>query len=384
MIHPMVDKPLFHGLVVLELAGVLAGPSVGLFCAELGVTVIKIEPPHGDVTRTWKLPEEKADNNRPAYFNSVNWGKKSVVLDLKTDEGQAALHQLVKQADVVITSNRPGSGEKLGTDAETLRKLNPRLIVLQVVGYSQNDPRPGYDAAIQAESGFMHMNGNTTSGPIKMPVAIIDVLAGHHLKEGLLLALLHRERTGEGSTMTVSLLQAAVASLVNQAANFLSAGVVPQPIGSEHPNIAPYGTVFYDRDKKPLTLAVGTDNQFRKLCEELNLGIFATAPTFATNQKRVRNRALLNDLLREQIALRDREELVCRLTELGVPSSPVNNIAEVFRLPEAERLVLKDQANQHGAVRSLVIQSDILPPRGLLPPPTFGEHTQSVLDGLEH
>ena len=183
--------------------------------------------------------------------------------------------------------------------------------------------------------------------------------------------------------MTVSLLQAAVASLVNQAANYLSAGIVPQPIGSEHPNIAPYGTVFYDRGKKPLILAVGTDSQFRKLCEELNLEVFATAPTFATNQKRVRNRALLNDLLSEQIALRDREELVSRLLGLGVPASPVNTVAEAFRLPEAESLVLKDPANRHGAVRSLALQSDILPLRDLLPPPAFGEHTQSLLDDLD-
>lgn len=379
----MADFNVLRELVILELAGVLAGPSVGLFCAELGATVIKIEPPEiGDVTRSWKLPEEDVQDDRPAYFNSVNWGKKSVVLNLKTEEGRTTLHSLAERADIVITSNRPDSGKKLGTDAETLRRMNPRLIVLQVSGYSPTDPRPGYDAVIQAESGFMQMNGHPVSGPTKMPVALIDILAGHHLKEGLLLALLHRERTGEGATLTVSLFQSAVSSLANQAANYLSAGVVPQPLGSEHPNIAPYGTVFYDANKKPLVLAIGTDVQFQKLCELLDLSAFANAPTFATNQKRVRNRGLLVDLLQEKIAERNRDELLSELIRAGIPVAAINNLAETFRLPEAKTLILKTMDGQHGAVRSFPIQSDFIKQPDLLPPPKLGEHTRDVLREL--
>ncbi|MEL6614610.1 MAG: CoA transferase, partial [Bacteroidota bacterium] len=226
------------GFRVIELAGVLAGPSAGQLFAELGADVIKVEPPGGDVTRTWRLPSEASGettdrNDRPAYFSAANWGKRSVALDLGQPGGREALHLLVRGADVVLTAYRPGSAERLGADAATLRALSPRLVVAELTGYGPDNPRAGYDAVIQAESGFMHLNGPTEgaapeasgeSGPTKMPVALMDLLAAHQIKEGVLAALLRRERTGEGATVQVSLTAAAAGALANQGTAWLQAG----------------------------------------------------------------------------------------------------------------------------------------------------------------
>lgn len=356
------------GLRVIELATVLAGPSVGQFLAELGADVLKIEPPHGDVTRRWTLAEEDPATSRPAYFASVNWGKRAATLDLREDDGRAELHRLAAEADIVLTSFRPGTDAALGADAETLRALNPRLIVARLVGYA-DDNRPGYDAVIQAESGLTGMNGEADGLPTKLPVALVDVLAAHQLKEAILVALLRRERTGEGATITVSLFGAAVASLANQASGYLTAGVVPRRMGSDHPSIAPYGTVFRTADGKALVLAVGTDAQFRALCDVLGLDRLADAPTFATNAKRVRNRTFLHSMLTDAIASRQRDELLRALEKGNVPAGAVRDLAEVFATPEANKLVVRDEATGLAAVRTAAFTMDGVEPVALAPPP---------------
>ncbi|MGB3542990.1 CaiB/BaiF CoA transferase family protein, partial [Rubrivirga sp.] len=287
-------------LLVVELAGVLAGPSVGMFFAEHGARVVKVEPPHGDVTRRWHLPSEDPSDSRPAYFCAVNWGKESVVLDLKTTDGRRALHRLVARADIVISAFRPGAAPALESDAETLRAVNPHVIVLEVDGYGIEDERAGYDAVVQAESGFMALNGQADGPPTKMPVALVDVLAGHQLKEAALVALLERERTGLGTTARVSLLGAAVSSLANQASNWLTAGARPRRKGSAHPNIAPYGRP-YPTAGGDVVLAVGTDRQFAALCEALGL---EGEPAWTTNAGRVRDRAALDRVLEAALATR--------------------------------------------------------------------------------
>jgi len=213
---------MFEDLKVLELASVLAGPSVGQFFAELGATVIKVENPNtsGDVTRSWKGAGETTDD-RSAYFCSVNWGKKSIAVNLETVEGRNIVHRLAEQADVLIASYKPGDSTKIGVDYETLSALNPGLIYGQITGYGSNDPRVGYDAVIQAEAGFISINGEPGRTSLKMPVALVDILAGHHLKEGILLAMLEKSKTGKGGFVEVSLIQAAVSSLANQATNWL-------------------------------------------------------------------------------------------------------------------------------------------------------------------
>ena len=211
------------GLKVIELVNVLTGPSVGNMLSEHGSEVIKIENilTEGDATRKWKLSEESSDTDISAYFSCANWGKKSLALNLKTEAGLEIVHRHVRGSDIVISSYKPGDAEKLKVDYATLKKINPRLIYGQVTGYGTKNPRPGYDAIIQAESGFIHMNGETEGKPSKMPIALMDLLAAHQLIEGILLAFLDREKTGMGRFIEVSLFQAGIAALANQAANWL-------------------------------------------------------------------------------------------------------------------------------------------------------------------
>ncbi|MFD2247007.1 CaiB/BaiF CoA transferase family protein [Pontibacter ruber] len=380
------NKGAFEGLLVLELASVLAGPSVGQFFGELGATVIKIEnaATQGDVTRRWKLETEDKASDISAYFSAANWGKKSVALDITQPAALQALYKLVAQADVVIASYKPGDAEKLGVDYTSLQQLNPRLIYGHITGYGPDDSRAGYDAVVQAESGFMYLNGESESEPTKMPVALVDVLAAHQLKEGLLTALYLRERTGKGHYITVSLMQAAVSALVNQATNYLVAGHNPQRMGSSHPNIVPYGSVFTSRDNKQLVLAVGDDRQFRRLCQILGAPELADDPAFATNAARVQNRQRINQQLKQLIAQQDREELLQQLHLQHVPAGAINTIEEVFALPQAQGMLLHREQVKPGvkqvAFHLSTDQQESI--QGFDAPPYYGQHTAEVLQQL--
>jgi crotonobetainyl-CoA:carnitine CoA-transferase CaiB-like acyl-CoA transferase len=335
----------FKDLKVIELASVLAGPSVGQFFAELGARVIKIENPNtnGDVTRSWKLPKEDSSSNSSAYFLSVNWGKEHLFLDLRRKEDYQQVLGLIKQADVLIASYKPGDAIKLKVDYKHLKTINPRLIYASITGYGNDNPRAGYDAIVQAESGFMYMNGHPGSPPTKMPVALIDVLTAHQLKEGILLALLKREQTGKGSQVEVSLFETGVASLANQALNWLQAGHVPQQLGSEHPNIAPYGTVFYSKDEKPLVLAIGTDRQFAGLCDVLGIAEIAQDELFNQNRMRVINRHELNAMLSDEINKWTRKALLAELDKSHIPAGAINNMQDLFEIPLAKAMVLDNE-----------------------------------------
>jgi len=370
-----------NDLKVLELASVLAGPAVGQFFAELGAEVIKVENLNtgGDVTRTWKITGENTDD-RSAYFCSVNWGKKSIAIDLNSREGQEVVHKLARKSDVVIASYKPGDAEKLKVDYKTLSALNPRIVYGQTTGYGSANPRVGYDAVVQAEAGFMFMNGEPGGASLKMPVALVDILAAHHIKEGLLLALWQRERTGKGSFVEVSLIQAAVSSLANQATNWLVAGKLPQKKGSSHPNIAPYGDVFRTADHKEIILAVGSDRQFQDLC--LLLGLFADGlpEPYRTNTARVANRQDLNVFLQTKIAQRTAAELLAGIHEKKVPGGVIQNMQEVFQMPEVLELLMNAENLQ--GVRTFAANSASWKTESLPPPPHFGEHTDEILQKL--
>lgn len=370
-------------LLVLELASVLAGPSVGQFFAELGATVLKIENPQteGDVTRQWRAPNGATideSNDRSAYFCCCNSGKQSVALDLGCEDGRDILHQLAGEADVVIASYRPGTAESLGADYETLSDVNSELLYGHVTGYGSDHPRAGYDAVIQAESGFMHMNGPADGEPTKLPVALMDVLAAHQLKEGLLVALLRRERGGGGRYVPVSLFQAAVSGLANQATNWTVGGYSPQRMGSAHPNIAPYGTPYPTADGSPIVLAVGTDRQFEALCEVLNLPDLANTPNFSTNENRVTHRAALDRVLAARMAQFNSTTLIENLEERNVPAGVVRNIPSVFEQPAAKSMVLNTDQEPAG-LRQAAFPTTDNGNSSLSPPPHYGEHTTSVL-----
>lgn len=371
---------IFRNLLVVELASVLAGPSVGMFFAELGATVIKVENPTtgGDVTRSWKLPTENPESDISAYYTSVNWGKSSLLADLTTPEGKEQVHALVRRADIVLASYKPGDEHKLGVDYTTLSALNPRLIYAHITGYGNSEKRVGYDAVIQAETGFMAMNGTPTSGPVKMPVALMDVLAAHQLKEAVLLALLHRADTGEGSCVSVSLVQAGITSLVNQATGWLMAGAEPQRIGSDHPTIVPYGTVFTTRDNHHILLAVGSNTQFRSLCQVLNEPHLADDSRFATNYNRVCNKEHLLPLLAQAIAQFSRAELLQHLHARAVPCGAVNSLADVFAQPIAQELVLHSTDGAQSGVRSIAFTASFLQPQPITPPPHLGEQQKHL------
>ncbi len=337
------SRPL-EGLNVVELAAVLAGPSVGSFLAELGARVIKVENPQagGDVTRGWKMPGEPQERPQSAYYASVNWGKTVVQADLRNPDELAEVHELLGQADVVLSSFRPGSDRKLGLDPRALMARYPRLICARITGFGPDSDRPAYDLVLQAETGWMAMNGMPDQPGIKLPVALVDVLAAHQLKEGILLALLERERSGCGSLVDVSLYDAALSGLANQASNFLMNGVVPRPMGSLHPNIAPYGECFTCRDGQTIALAVGSDAQFRGLCQVLKLPELAADPRFAVNAERVRHRQALSQLLEPAFAHQDLEHWLQALQAADVPAAAICTLDQVFGRPQARDMVLLD------------------------------------------
>lgn len=327
-------------LTIIELASVLAGPAVGMFLAELGAKVIKIENPDGgDVTRQWKLPTEDAQSEVSAYFSSVNYGKQYQSINLKTEEGKQAVLALIKDADVVLSNFKAGDDVKLGLDYETLKALNPKLIYGCITGFGPNDSRTAFDVVLQAEAGLMYMNGTPESGPVKWPVAVVDLMAAHQLKEGILLALLQRERTGQGAKVSVSLYDAAVASLANQATNWLMAGHVPHRLGSLHPNIAPYGETLDCADGGQIVLAVGSNLQFGHLCDVLKLETLPGHEQYHTNSQRVTHRATLITLLQQAASTWKRDELLAALLAAQVPAGAIRNMQEVFAQPRAQRLI---------------------------------------------
>jgi crotonobetainyl-CoA:carnitine CoA-transferase CaiB-like acyl-CoA transferase len=337
----MID---LKGTKVIELASVLAGPAVGLFFAELGAEVIKIEnkSTNGDVTRNWKLPSEKAAG-QSAYYSSVNWGKEVWMLDLKEESDRAKTYAAIKEADIVIANYRAASAVKLGIDYSSLKKINHSLIYGNITGYGEDSSRPAFDVVLQAESGFMYMNGQADGPPTKMPVALIDLLAAHQLKQGLLLALLHREKTGEGSYVSISLLEAAVASLANQATNWLMAGHIPQRIGSLHPNIAPYGECMRTKDAKDLVLAIGNDKQFEGLCEVLGVPDLAKDERYKINTERVRNRQDLTAALEEAFMKFEMQDLVDKAEAKNIPLGQIRNMKEVFEQAKAAAMILEEE-----------------------------------------
>ena len=378
---------------VLELANVLAGPTVCQFLAELGADVVKIEniTTKGDVTRTWRLANDTNDSTVTAYFSCCNLGKRSVALDLRDPRGLAVIHDMVKDADVVVASYKPGDAEKLRVDYETLSKIKPSLVYAQITGYGLDDERAGYDAVVQAESGFQYMNGEAhPSPPTKMPVALIDLLAAHQIKEGILASLWKRERDGghTGNFVSVSLMAAGVSALANQATGYLRTNSVPQRIGSDHPSICPYGTVFECRDGRLITLAIGSDKQFASLCTVLGHPAIAMDMKFQTNPDRVTHREECKALIRDLILSFDRSTLLEELSDNAVPAGGVNDMSDVFLQPQAERLVVRDESGMAMGVRQVAFEglSEIGSGDGssstlgaLLPPPEYGEHTREVL-----
>jgi crotonobetainyl-CoA:carnitine CoA-transferase CaiB-like acyl-CoA transferase len=355
-------KELFKNLKIIELAGVLAGPSAGLFFSELGAKVIKIEnsKTNGDVTRSWKSKTEDPKNAYSAYYWSINAGKESKLLDLTKEKELKILYDLIKDADILITNYKKGDDVKLKVDYERISKIKQDIIYASINGFGSDSNRTAYDLILQAESGFMFMNGEPNSKPTKMPVPLIDLMAGHQLKEAILIALLKKYKTKQGSKITVSLFDSAVASLANQATNWLIANQLPKATGSLHPNIAPYGELFETKDGQLITFAIGSNKEFTKLCEIINYSGLAKEKQFSNNQNRITNRQALYSILYNYIKPFLFKDLYRLCIENSVPIGKVRNLKEVFELEEANRLLTKTLINGQNitSVKSAIFEID--------------------------
>jgi crotonobetainyl-CoA:carnitine CoA-transferase CaiB-like acyl-CoA transferase len=332
---------MFADLEVFDLSTVLAGPSVASFFAELGAKVTKIEHPiHGDVTRTWRIPGEKQEVT--SYFSSINFRKEYITKDLTLPSDYAWLLEQLPAVDVLIMNFKSSDYLKFNLTKEKLHAINPRLIIGSISGFGDNSDRVAYDLILQAESGIMAMNGAPDGYPTKMPIAFIDVLAAHQLKEALLLALLKREKTNLGSWVSVSLYDAAVSSLVNQASAFLMNGIIPTRMGSLHPNIAPYGEIFRTKDKKLVTFAVGSDRQFQTLCKVLGCELISSNLDYSTNEDRVKNRIKLMEEMAPYILMYEAKELSDLALEHIIPLGIIKSLDEVFETLEAKALIREE------------------------------------------
>lgn len=337
---------MFKDLIVIELASVLAGPDVGMFFAEMGARVIKIEniKTGGDVTRKWKTPNENVNQeNISAYFSAVNWNKEHLFLDLTKHEATQKVYELIKEATLVIANFKKGDAEKLKMDYATLKSINPTLIYGEINGFGKEDDRVAYDVVLQAETGFMAMNGTPESGPLKMPIAMIDVLAAHQLKEGLLVALLNKQQTKKGAYVQVSLYDAALSSLKNQATNWLMNGENSKLMGSAHPNIAPYGDVFLTKDNKQIVLAIGTDKQFEKMVQRIDAEDLLKNTRFLTNQNRVENRILLNETLQKKFKKINLSVIIEKFNTAFIPFGVIKDVKTVFEDEKAKALILEEK-----------------------------------------
>ena len=315
---------------VLELASVLAGPLAGAALAERGAHVTKVErPPDGDVTRSWKTKNELSEGNSSAYYASANGNKSVVWKDLKTGEGRAWLEEAFAEHDVVIENFKAADLPGFGLEAEGLASRHPHLVHVRLIGFQGQPHRLAYDVVVQAETGFMHMNGSPTSPPLRMPVALMDVLASHQIRAAVLEGLLARTAGKRGFFAEVSLEASGVSALVNQATNYLNAGTSPHRNGGLHPNIAPYGDVLHCENGF-VVLAVGNDRQFAALCSVLGSAEWAQNPRFATNQRRVQNREALMELLQGAAVNWQKQVLMEKLNSASVPAGMVKSLEEVF------------------------------------------------------
>ena len=353
-------EKIFNNLKVVELASVLAGPAVGLFFAELGAQVIKIEnkTTRGDVTRSWKLPSENQESTTSAYYQSVNWNKESRFLDLKSEQDYLQVIEVIKEADVVISNFKQGSAQKLKLDFETLKRLNDKLIYAEISSYGENDPRPGFDVVMQAQTGWISMTGTSQGQAAKLPVALIDILTAHQLKEGILIALLNRTKGAGAQKVSASLYESSIASLANQASNFLNASHIPQRMGTTHPNISPYGDIVKTSDNKEIILSIGTQLQFENLTKSIGQVAIAKDVLYKDNKSRVQNREKLIEELQKHFGNFEYADIAERLQINQVPFSPINNLKEVFEDLQAKSLVYKsiEDGKEVKRVKSVVFK----------------------------
>jgi crotonobetainyl-CoA:carnitine CoA-transferase CaiB-like acyl-CoA transferase len=349
-----------------------------MLLADMGATVIKVEGPAGDDTRTWVPPTK---DGVATYYMSINRNKKSIVLDYSKPEDRELAVELARRADIALENMKPGGMAKFGLDYESLSKVNPRLIYLSISGFGTAEGAwlPGYDLIVQAVSGLMSLTGEPDGPPFRAGISVFDVMTGLHGTIGVLAALNQRQATGKGQHVEVNLLSSAMSGLVNQTGAYAAAGVVPFRMGNAHPSLFPYEAMpTKDRD---LIIAAGNDKQFRSLCEVLGIAHLADDPRFRINADRTKNREELRPFLLEKLAEWPADDLFIALNKVGVPCGPINSIGDGVELAErlglAPRVKVGEGNREVTLIRNPIDFSDA-ELRYELPPPLLGEHTDEV------
>ncbi len=387
--------PLSH-VRVLDLSRILAAPWASQTLADLGADVIKVERPGvGDDTRAWGPPflkdGEGKDTREAGYYLAVNRGKRSITVSLDQPEGQRIVRELAKRADIVLENYKYGTLARYGLDAESLRAINPRLIYCSVTGFGQTGPRrdqPAYDFLIQAMGGLMSVTGERDGrpggGPQKVGVPIVDLMTGMYTAVAVLAALARRNETGQGDHIDIGMFDVQIATLANQAMNYLVSGKAPKRNGNAHPNIQPQDV--YACADGDMILVVGNDGQFAKLCQALGHAEWASDERFAANAGRVRNIDALSALLRDAFGALPRADVLARLDAAGVPSGAINTVPEVFEDPQAiARGVLSHVPHPSGGTAPQVaspMRFADAPIKPLAAPPLLGQHTTDILTEL--
>lgn len=375
-------KGALAGIKILDLTRVLAGPTCTMILGDLGANVIKVEAPGGsDETREWGPPFQ---NDVSAYYLCVNRNKRSLTVNLKTAEGQGIIRTLVREADVLIHNFKTGAMEKWFLDYEHLHTINPRLIYCSITGFGETGPfkhLPGYDYIIQGMSGLMQITGTEETGPLKIGVAMVDLLTGLNATIAIEAALLEREKSGQGQKIDLSLLDSAVSSLANVASNFLVTGKEPKMLGNDHPNIAPYST-FKAKDGM-MIIAVGNNRQFASLCEALAISERANDEKFKTNEMRVQHRRELAKIIEQQLQEKSVDEWIEIFTNRQIPCGPIHTFKEIFEHPQmlAREMVVHVEHPEAGEVK--LVGSPLKLSRTKVEitrhPPSAGEHTDEIL-----
>lgn len=368
------------GVRVIDVTQVMAGPFCTMLLADLGADVIKIEPPAGDMTR--RMPGG-VGNDTPAY-NAVNRGKRSVVLDIKTEAGRAAVLRLVDSADIFTENSRPGVMGDLGLDYRALAARNPRLIYASISGYGQTGPdrtKGGLDLIAQGVAGIMSVTGASGGPPMKSGIPLTDLGAALFAVTGVLAALLHRNRTGEGQYVDTSLVDAGVALSVWEATEYFSGGGVPAPLGSAHRMVAPYQAI--ECADGYVTIGASNNRLFERLCEALGHAEWAALPEFTDNPSRVRNRDALAERIESVTRHRPKRHWLEALHARDIPCGPINTYADVFADPQivAREMVVDVEHPTLGAIRTLgsAVKLSATPAMVRRRAPRLGEHTTEVL-----
>ncbi len=379
-------EPLLKDVVIIDLTRVLAGPYCTQMLGDLGAEVIKVEMPgQGDDTRQWGPPF--TESGESAYFLSANRNKRSLTLNLKSEQAIEILKGLIARADVLVDNFRTGTLERFGLDDDTLQQIRPGLIYATITGYGYTGPyadRPGYDFMVQAMGGLMSVTGPEDGEPIRVGIAIADLATGIFTVSAILAALYGRERTGQGQRIDMSLIDSQVAMMSYVASNYLVSGELPGRLGNGHPNIVPYQS-FKAKDQH-FAFAAGNDRQWNKFCEALGKTEWMEDERFSTNRARVQNRALVVSELKEVFATRTAREWMDLCEQIGIPTAPINDMAQVFEDPQVQdREMLLDVPHAGGGSVPLVaspLKIPTAPVEVRYPPPLLGQHTDEILTSM--